>query len=250
VKLAAAQHALAREYGFESWPTLVHHVESLQPASRMLRPAALRSDDKLLWSPGRGTDLWALIRPASPAISTPFARSSPGIRRWRAPTTPIASRSTSPFARIAVDIARFLLEHDPNPMDLWVDDSPLEIARDRGYVEMERLLTETLDTKFNASSKGEPIALALREHDLTRMRELLDAEPALLSKGDRRSNQPIHWATMTRQLEAIDELLQRGADIDARRHGRRAADSSHQRRLFPTAAGATSRATGRCRRRR
>ena len=45
---------------------------------------------------------------------------------------------------------------------------------------MERLLTETLDTKFNASSKGEPIALALREHDLTRMRELLDAEPALL----------------------------------------------------------------------
>ena len=82
---------------------------------------------------------------------------------------------------------------------------------------MERLLAETLDTKFNASSKGEPIALALREHDLTRMRELLDAEPALLSKGDRRSNQPIHWATMTRQLEAIDELLQRGADIDARR---------------------------------
>jgi hypothetical protein len=54
VKLAAAQHALAREYGFESWPRLVHHVDSLQPASRMLRPAALRSDEKLLWSPGRG----------------------------------------------------------------------------------------------------------------------------------------------------------------------------------------------------
>lgn len=108
-------------------------------------------------------------------------------------------------------------EHDHNRMDPWFDDSPLEIARDRGYVEMERLLTETLDTKFNASSSGEPIALALREHDLRRMGELLDAEPTLLSKGDRRSNQPIHWATMTRQLEAIDELLQRGADIDARR---------------------------------
>ena len=24
--LSAAQHALAREYGFESWPKLVHHV--------------------------------------------------------------------------------------------------------------------------------------------------------------------------------------------------------------------------------
>jgi ankyrin repeat protein len=82
---------------------------------------------------------------------------------------------------------------------------------------MERLLTETFDTTFNAASEGEPIALALREHDLTRMRELLNIRPALLMKGDHRSNQPIHWATMTRQLEAIDELLQRGADIDARR---------------------------------
>ena len=60
MSLAAAQHALAREYGFESRPTLVHHVESIRPARRMLRPAALRSDEKLLWSPGRGTDLWAI----------------------------------------------------------------------------------------------------------------------------------------------------------------------------------------------
>ena len=27
VKLAAAQHALAREYGFESWPKLVQRVD-------------------------------------------------------------------------------------------------------------------------------------------------------------------------------------------------------------------------------
>jgi hypothetical protein len=49
------------------------------------------------------------------------------------------------------------------------------------------------------------------------MRELLDAQPALLGKGDKRSNQPIHWATMTRQLDAIDELLRRGAEINALR---------------------------------
>jgi ankyrin repeat protein len=217
VKLAAAQHALAREYGFESWPKLVHHVESLQPASRMLRPAALRSEEKLLWSPGRGTDVWALIQACISgdldAVRALIAR-DPSLARahytYRKPLY-FAVRENR------VDIARFLLEHDHNPMDLWLDDSPVEIARDRGYVEMERLLTEILETKFNASSKGEPIALALQEHDLTRLRQLLDAEPALLSKGDRRSNQPIHWATMTRQLEAIDELLRRGADIDARR---------------------------------
>src|SRR5262245_35981548 len=49
------------------------------------------------------------------------------------------------------------------------------------------------------------------------MRGLLKASPELLHAGDRRSNQPIHWATMTRQIDAIDELLARGADINARR---------------------------------
>ena len=98
-----------------------------------------------------------------------------------------------------VDVARFILDHDTNPLDLWVDDDPIEIARDRGYAAMERMLVDTLETKFNASVKGEAVALALRKHQLKKMRELLDAEPGLLGKGDKRSNQPIHWATMTRQ---------------------------------------------------
>jgi ankyrin repeat protein len=63
-------------------------------------------------------------------------------------------------------------------------------------------------------TKSEPIAL--RDNDLTLMRELLHGARAPL-ESDHRSNQPAHWATMTRQFEAIDELLQRGAGIDARR---------------------------------
>ena len=215
--LAAAQHALAREYGFESWPKLVHHVESVQPERRMLQPAELKSDQKLLWSPGRGTDLWKLFQACAAgdltAVRALIAK-DPSLARahyeYRKPLY-FAIRENR------VEVARFLLEHDHNPIDLWVDDDPIEIARDRGYVEMERMLAETFETKFNASPKGEPVALALREHDLKRMRDLLDREPALIGKGDQRSNQPIHWATMTRQLDAIDELLRRGADINARR---------------------------------
>ena len=215
--LAAAQHGLAREYGFESWPKLVHHVESVQPANRMLQPAALKSDQKLMWSQGRGTDLWALIQACTSgdleAVRALIAK-DPSLARahhdYRKPLY-FAVRENR------LDVVRFLLEHDRNPLDLWVDDDPLEIARDRGYTAMEQLLSHTLETKFNASPKGEPVALALRNHDVKQMRELLDTQPELIGKGDKGSNQPIHWATMTRQLDAIDELLRRGADINAQR---------------------------------
>jgi ankyrin repeat protein len=215
--LTAAQHVLAHEYGFESWPKLVHRVESLQPERRLLQPAALKSDQKLMWSPGRGTDVWALIQACTTgdldAARTLITR-DPSLARshyqYRKPLY-FAVRENR------VNVARFLLEHDSNPLDLWVDDDPLEIARDRGYTEMERMLADTLEANFNASPKGEPIASALRDRDLKRVRELLDVEPALIAKGDRRSNQPIHWATMTRQLDAIDEILGRGGDINARR---------------------------------
>ena len=183
----------------------------------MLQPAELQSDQKLLWSPGRGTDLWSLFQACIAgdlaAVQGLLAK-DPTLSRahydYRKPLY-FAVRENR------LDVAKFLLEHDHNPIDLWVDDSPLEIARDRGYGEMERMLADTLEAKFNASPRGEPVAMALREHDLRLMRDLLDGDPALIGKGDQRSNQPIHWATLTRQLDAIDELLRRGADINAQR---------------------------------
>ena len=183
----------------------------------MLQPAALKSDEKLLWSQGRGTDVWALIQACAAgdltAVQALIAK-DPSLARahyhYRKPLY-FAVRENR------VDVARFLLEHDCNPMDLWVDDDPLEIARDRGYAEMHQMLADTLELRFNASPHGEPVALALRDHDLARMRERLDAQPELIGKGDQRSSQPIHWATMTRQLEAIDDLVRRGADINAQR---------------------------------
>ncbi|MGH8567819.1 MAG: hypothetical protein ACREXU_07320, partial [Gammaproteobacteria bacterium] len=44
VTLADAQLALAREVGFDSWPKLVHHIESLQSAERFELFERLASD--------------------------------------------------------------------------------------------------------------------------------------------------------------------------------------------------------------
>lgn len=56
--LADAQFALAREYGFESWPKLVHHVEEVASSGRLARFERL-ADDLLA---GYGGDVAALER--------------------------------------------------------------------------------------------------------------------------------------------------------------------------------------------
>ncbi|HEV8357244.1 MAG TPA: ankyrin repeat domain-containing protein [Gemmatimonadales bacterium] len=183
----------------------------------MFQPDELRKDEPLLWSPGTGTDVWALFcacRDGDLETVQRLLKKDPSLVRchyeYRKPLT-FAVREN----RIAV--VEFLLESDPDPTGLAVNDSLLEIARDRGYVELEKLLEARLASLHNASSRGEPVAAAIRARDPATVRSLLDAEPELLHAGDRRSNQPIHWAVMTRQLDLIDELLGRGADINARR---------------------------------
>jgi ankyrin repeat protein len=183
----------------------------------MIRPAALLKDEPLMWSPGTGTDVWAMFCAAITgdldtikklvAVDPSLARSSYSYR------TPLyfAVRENQ------LDVAAFLLDHGADPLGLAVNDSLLEIAHDRGYAEMQSLLEKKVETSFGASPKGEAVADAIRQRDTAKVQHWLDAAPDLLHAGDMRSNQPIHWAVMTRQIDIIDDLLARGADINARR---------------------------------
>lgn len=116
-----------------------------------------------------------------------------------------------------VEAARYLIEKVHATADLAVNDSLLEIARDRGYDEMHAALAAALDADRNASPRGNEIAAAIRNRDTESALALLAASPGLLHAGDETSNQPIHWAVMTRNIHLIDQLLDRGADINARR---------------------------------
>jgi ankyrin repeat protein len=184
----------------------------------MDQPEELKSDRPLKWSPGRGTDVWAMFRAAMAGDVQTI--------RWLLQQDPSLARCHYHYRKplyFAVrenrlEVVRLLLDHDPDPTGLAVNDSLIEIAQDRGYAEMEKLLETKLSDVHGASSRGEPVAAAIRAGDLNQVRALLDASPDLVKAGDTRGNQPIHWVVMTRQPAAfIEELLKRGADINAQR---------------------------------
>ena len=181
----------------------------------MIQPELLKQNKPLMWSPGTGSDVWdmfcACIKGDLETVQR-LVDKDPALARCNyAYRTPIYFAVRENQAEVAV----FLLEHGADPLSLGSD--LLDIARDRGYADLEKVLEAKIASLHGASSKGEAVAEAIREHDLPKVRALLDATPELLHAGDARSNRPIHWAAMTRQLDMIDELLARGADINAPR---------------------------------
>ena len=184
----------------------------------MLRPTALWKTDRLKWSTGRGVDVWDLFQAC---IAGDLASAQRLVRRDPALIRAQWSYRTPLYFAVRegqTAVVGWLLEQRADPLSLAVNDSLLEICRDRGHTDVERILTSHLEHVLNASPRGEPAAAAIRDRDLDRLRRFLDAEPALLEIGDARSNRPLHWAVMTRQIDLLDELLARGADINARRY--------------------------------
>jgi len=179
----------------------------------MIQPEQLKQNAPLIWSTGTGTDVWEMFCACIAGDLMNVKRlieKDPSLARCN-----YTYRTPIYFAvrENRMEVTAFLLEHGADP----VDHGLLEIARDRGYTDMEKLLEANLASLHGASSKGEPVAAAIREHDLPKIRRLLDGAPELLHAGDARGNRPFHWAVMTRQPELIDALLSRGADIEATR---------------------------------
>lgn len=183
----------------------------------MIQPEALKKNAPLTWSAGTGPDVWDMFRACISGdleTVTRLVGKDPSLSRCH-----YVYRTPLYFAvrENRLDVAAFLLGHEADPINSGSPDTLLHIARDRGYGEMQRLLESALAGPHGAFPKGEAIAAAIRERGLVTVRSLLDGSPELVQAVDERTNQPIHWAVMTRQIEVIDELLARGADIDARR---------------------------------
>jgi ankyrin repeat protein len=191
-------------------------MESHENLRRLIQPEALKSDQPLQWSPGRGTDVWQMFGAAGTGDVETLARlvaADPSLAR-----AAYGYRTVLSFAvrENQLQAAAFLLAHGASPISSGTSDTLVQIARDRGYADMQALLESALSGNGGAP-QGAAAAALIRARDLTRLRQLLDGSPALLHAADEGTNRPIHWAAMTRQLDVIDELLARGADINAQR---------------------------------
>jgi ankyrin repeat protein len=182
----------------------------------MLAPEPLRGEQYHPWARGRGVDVWAML---CASIAGDLDRIRDLVQRD--PGLVHCEYEYFKPIRFAVrenhrHVVEFLFAHGVDPA-YEAGDSLVQIARDRGYLELAAYLESTLRLRYGVTPEGAALAQAIQARDSARVRKLLEAEPGSIHAADERGNQPIHWAVMTRQLSLIDELLARGADINAAR---------------------------------
>src|SRR5690349_7198195 len=106
----------------------------------MIRPDELKKDEPLKWSAGTGVEVWNMFCAAIAGDLRTIERlvnANPALVRchynYRTPLY-FAVRENR------IEVARFLIEHGTDPLGLAVNDSLLDIAKDRGYEEMRKML--------------------------------------------------------------------------------------------------------------
>jgi ankyrin repeat protein len=187
-----------------------------QKIAVMVQPPSLKTEDYVSWSRGRGSAVWKMICAAingdlslikelvadDPALATCEYEYLQPIR--------FAVRENH------LEVVKFLLAHGASIAN-ESQDSLLKIATDRQYHDMISFIETELYRQYHIQPGGEIMEAAIKAFNSQEVRNLIDKDPSLVHAADQRGNQPIHWAALTRQIDLIDYLLERGADIDAQR---------------------------------
>ena len=115
---------------------------------------ALKKNEPLFWSPGKGTDVWEMFCACIAGdLNTvkQLLEKDPSLTRshyeYRTPLS-FAVRKNR------LEVAAYLIEHGAS----FAFGNLLEMARDRGYQEMEKLLEAALAGARGTGLKGEPVA--------------------------------------------------------------------------------------------
>jgi hypothetical protein len=191
VKLADAQHLLAREYGFPSWPKLKEHVESL---ARILPPPEM---------------LTAAIRSSDAGKVARVLQDHPELK----------ARLDEPLAKYGAGMTALLAavqRSDRPTIDVLLQAGAGIHVRSHGWAAGIGVLDE-------CSHELAPFLIergaAVDAHSAARLgmpdklRELVAADPAAAGARGANGQTPLHFAST---LEIAGYLLEHGAGIDAR----------------------------------
>jgi ankyrin repeat protein len=224
IALAHAQLALAREYGFASWPKLVRHVESVSRSGFVRRPLIrpVELSPGRVWQLSDGThaateDVYALFVAARDGDVTTVTRLVS-----RVPSLATVEYNYTPPIHFAVreghrDITEFLLDRgaDPAYRSYPFAESLLTFAEDRGHDDVADLLRSRLSRRFAVAPGTEAIIDAAGKGDLARVEAELARNPALARVSNDTGDTPLHHATRNGHLDVVRALVGAGANIDA-----------------------------------
>jgi len=226
-RLADAQHVIASEHGFASWPDLVHHVDDVTNAPNALASRPMIRPDAL-----EGSRPYALVDGSvvtTQEVWHMFVATRDGDRGAvralveQAPALAVVEYNYTPPIHFAVreghvDLVEFLLDRGADIASYKTyafGDSLLMMAEDREQHAVAALLRERLSKQFRLAEGTKGIIDAARTGDIDGVRAELARDPNLARVSNDVGDTALHHAAHNGHLGIVELLLAAGADPDA-----------------------------------
>lgn len=221
-KLSDAQLVIAREYGLASWQKLVDRIAKRRPAVGLSskEKARLLIEDPFLVTHGChdsfSKEVWPLIVAAmagnTKSLESLLDADSSLVNAEFFGCSPIVFATQEGHTRTV----QVLLERGARPTATsWFGkDTILKLAEDRGHQETASAIRRAVAQLHRYDEGSERFHDAVAQADSVRLAELLAAHPELVDQSDRQGISPLHKAVVNRDVELIELLIDRGADLN------------------------------------